>query len=131
MGTSTSPKVSTNPDTISWSCVELAPSTSPIDGRATFTFVMSRIVIAATETQTQNARQRAAGEIGMTAVVAGTARAVLVVFGDRRLRHLVQASPDHAARGGRGIRVPISLAGGALSTPFWDVLPRKRDMMGR
>ena len=82
MGTSTSPKVRTKPDTISCSWVELAPRTSPIDGSATFTFVMSRIVIAATETHTQNARQRAAGEIGMTAVVAGTARAVLVVFGD-------------------------------------------------
>jgi len=42
---------------------------------------MSRIVIAATDTQTQKARQRAAGEIGITAVVAGTARALLEDFG--------------------------------------------------
>jgi hypothetical protein len=94
---------------------------------------MSRIVIAATETQTQNARQRAAGEIGMTAVVAGTARAVLVVFGDRDSGipfRLAVIPPGGAARG-CGIRVPISLAGGTLSTLCWDMHPRKRDMMGR
>jgi hypothetical protein len=93
---------------------------------------MSRIVIAATETQTQNARHRAAGEIGITAVVAGTARAVLAVFGD--LDGDSGISPRLAPIPGaatRRLRHPRSDFARTRSRGLRGMLPRKGDMMGR
>ncbi|GAA5088847.1 hypothetical protein GCM10025760_11830 [Microbacterium yannicii] len=123
------------------------------------TFVMSRIVIAATETHTQKARQRAAEESGMTAVVGGTARAVPVVFaeGDSGISFRLAPLPGSTGRSRaigvpgmsaaavcrglarhpvsrrprRGIRCLDSFAGDALRSPYGDMLARKRDMMGR
>lgn len=57
-GTSASPNISTYPDTTICSWVDAAPNAASIDGSATLTLLRSRIVRAATETHTQNARQR-------------------------------------------------------------------------
>ena len=57
-GTSVSPNASAYPATMSCSCVDPAPSDSSIDGRPTFTLDRSRMVSAATATQTPNALHR-------------------------------------------------------------------------
>ena len=67
-GTSASPNISTYPDTTICSWVDAAPNAASIDGSATLTLLRSRIVRAATETHTQNARQRWPWSSGMLEV---------------------------------------------------------------